>query len=225
MRARRRGAHRAMLFNSLEFPFFLALVLVGYYAVLPHGWWRARKLFLLVASYVFYMSWNPFFGLLLAFSTVLDFSVGRALDRTSAPAARRLLLCASICGNLGLLGYFKYGRFVAENVAALLGRPAGAAPPLADVVLPVGISFYTFQTLSYAIDVYRRVLPAWPSFLDFATYVAFFPQLVAGPIVRAGVFLPQLVAPPTVRERGVELALARIAGGFVKKVVFADTLG
>ncbi len=213
-----------MLFNSLEFPLFLGLVLAGYFVVIPRSWWRARKAFLVAASYVFYASWNPFFSLLLLFSTVLDYTVARRMERTEGRTARRLLLGVSLCGNLGLLGYFKYGNFFAQNAYRLLQPWHVLPPPVADIVLPVGISFYTFQTLGYAIDVYRRQVPASRSPLDFALFVSFFPQLVAGPIARAGSFLPQLLRAHDLTAVDVEFAVARIAGGFVKKVVFADTL-
>jgi D-alanyl-lipoteichoic acid acyltransferase DltB (MBOAT superfamily) len=214
-----------MLFNSVEFPLFLAAVLLGYFVVIPRSWWRARKAFLLVASWVFYASWNPFFLLLLLFSTGLDYLVARAMERVERPAARRLLLCMSLCGNLGLLGYFKYGNFLGENLYRLLRPWNVVPPPVADIVLPVGISFYTFQTLGYAIDVYRRQIPACRSLLDFGVFVSFFPQLVAGPIVRAAAFLPQLRRASPVTAEDVEQALVRIGGGLLKKVVFADTLG
>jgi D-alanyl-lipoteichoic acid acyltransferase DltB (MBOAT superfamily) len=215
-----------MLFNSLEFGVFLALVLLGHFVLLPARWVGARKGWLLFASYLFYASWNPFFSLLLAFSTAVDFGVGLALERAAAPRARRALLGLSLLANLGLLGFFKYGRFAAD---AALGLAGGALRqgelPWLEVALPVGISFYTFQSLSYSIDVYRRQQPATRSWLDFALYVSFFPQLVAGPIVRARDLLPQLSGPRRTRADDVHVAVTRIAAGLVKKVVLADGLG
>ncbi len=213
-----------MLFNSLEFAVFLLLVLLGYCAI-PRRWWRGRKAFLVVASYLFYMNWNPFFGLLLLTSTLLDFFLARAIERTEPRARRKALLAISVIVNLGILGFFKYGNFVVANGMRLLGPWVnGVDPPLLDIVLPVGISFYTFESLSYSIDVFRG-MPAYRSLLDFSLFLSFFPHLVAGPIVRPRAFLSQLAAPPVVTGPGVETALARIATGFVKKVVFADTLG
>ena len=210
-----------MLFNSLEFALFLPLTLLIYHLAIPRRHWRARKIFLVVASYVFYMSWNPFFGLLLLGSTLVDFTMGLALERAGGRVGRRALLLVSLAFNLGMLGYFKYGSFVAQNVYGFLGRPD---PPLWDVLLPVGISFYTFESLAYTINVYRGER-ASRSLLDFALFLSFFPHLVAGPIVRPRAFLPQLVAPTAIAGSEVELALARIAQGFLKKVLLADVLG
>ena len=210
-----------MLFNSIEFVFFLPVVLVVHFLVLRRSW-RLQKGFLVAASYAFYMSWNPRFGLLLLLSTMVDYVVGLRLGRSTSVSGRRALLLVSVAINLGILGFFKYWRFFAENVAPVLGSSDAV---LLDVLLPVGISFYTFQSLSYSIDVYRGTQRPCASLLDFMLYVAFFPQLVAGPIVRSSDFLPQMRARPVVSGPLVEDALARIAMGFVKKVVLADTLG
>jgi D-alanyl-lipoteichoic acid acyltransferase DltB (MBOAT superfamily) len=210
-----------MLFNSFEFWGFAALVL-ALSAGLPR---RPQNAVLLAASYVFYAAWDWRFVSLLWFSTVLDYSIGRALGATEAPGRRRALLVASLVGNLGILGFFKYAGFFAESFAALMRALGVEIPPLAlRIVLPVGISFYTFQTLAYTIDVYRRSVEPTRSPLDFALYVAFFPQLLAGPIERASRILPQLA----VRRRldagrfgsGAWLALF----GLYKKVVIADNL-
>jgi D-alanyl-lipoteichoic acid acyltransferase DltB (MBOAT superfamily) len=209
-----------MLFNSIEFAVFLPLSLAIYWLI-PRGAWRARKIFLVVASYLFYMSWNPAFGLLLLGSTLVDFAMGLSLERTTARGPRRGLLLVSLCFNLGMLGYFKYGGFIASSVAHLLGRPE---PQGWDVLLPVGISFYTFESLAYTINVYRGER-ASRSVLDFALFLSFFPHLVAGPIVRPRAFLPQLDGAPRVTGPEVEQALARIAQGFLKKVLLADALG
>jgi D-alanyl-lipoteichoic acid acyltransferase DltB (MBOAT superfamily) len=210
-----------MLFNSIEFALFLPLVLLGYHVLIPARRWRARKRFLVVASYVFYMSWNPVFGLLLLGSTLVDFTMGLALERTTGRLARRGLLLVSLAFNLGMLGYFKYGTFLTTTAYGLLGR---GGPPPWDIVLPVGISFYTFESLAYTINVYRGER-ASRSLLDFALFLSFFPHLVAGPIVRPRAFLPQLDRPPVLPGRDVEEALARIAQGFCKKLLFADVLG
>jgi len=213
-----------LAFNSLEFVLFLVIVLAAHAWLARYDRSGARKGLLLVASYFFYMAWSPPFILLLMGSTLLDYGVGIALDHKRSPAARRGLLALSVAGNLGVLGFFKYGRFFGENLAWLAGSSGFDQSPLLDMVLPVGISFYTFQSLSYSIDVYRGALRPTRSFVDLALYVAFFPQLVAGPIVRATNFLPQLKQMPEVRAADVEEGLARIAGGFVKKVVLADSL-
>ena len=215
-----------MLFNSPEFFAFLLIVLLVYYLFIPARVDRLRKAFLVAASYLFYMSWNPPFGLLLLFSTVLDYNLARRMGRVESRAGRRTLLALSLLGNLGLLAYFKYGEFLTRSAYQLLGMGATAVPSyLSDIVLPVGISFYTFQTLSYTIDVYRRRQPVSTSLLDFALFVSFFPQLVAGPIVRSVHFLPQLGRPRTVDAGDVEQGLMRIWTGLLKKVVFADMLG
>ncbi|MFP6598993.1 MAG: MBOAT family protein, partial [Deltaproteobacteria bacterium] len=212
-------------FNSPEFIVFLILVIALYYLAIPERMPRARTALLTVSSYLFYMAWAPPFALLLLFSTILDFNVGRRMARTEAPAMRRLLLALSITGNLGVLGYFKYGRFFAENIYRALGQDTWMVPDtLATLVVPVGISFYTFQALSYTIDIYRRRQEPAANLLDFACFVAFFPQLVAGPIVRSRVFLPQLASRPKPNGPDVEYALMRIGTGFLKKIVFADVL-
>jgi alginate O-acetyltransferase complex protein AlgI len=210
-----------MLFNSLEFVLFLPLVLAIYYLAIPRRFWRGRKIFLVVASYLFYMSWNPFFGLLLLGSTLIDYTLGLRLERTTERLPRRILLCVSLAFNLGMLGYFKYGNFVADNLFHLLGF---AEPPHWDILLPIGISFYTFESLAYTINVYRGEA-ACRSLLDFALFLSFFPHLVAGPIVRPKAFIPQLAAAPIVSGVEIEQALARIAQGYLKKVLLADVLG
>lgn len=215
-----------MVFNSYAFLIFAIGVFGVYFGLLPAGRFRTRKAFLLLASYVFYASYNPPFTLLLLGSTLLDFSLARRVASLRAPSARRLALLVSVTANLSLLGFFKYGNFFVENFYSLLALGGTELPhPHYDIFLPVGISFYTFQTLSYTIDVYRGRLAASDDLLDFALYVSFFPQLVAGPIVRAEEFLPQL------RERfqpmvsDLEYGAMRIVSGLVKKVVLADTLG
>ena len=182
-----------MQFDSLTFIVFFALVLAG--AALARGW-GARKNFLLVASYVFYGAWNPGFVLLLSASSVVDWLIARQIARTEARRTRRAWLFASLAANLGTLALFKYGNFLRENAGWLLA-PFGIEldAPAWSLVLPVGISFYTFQSLSYTIDVYRRQVQPIDSLRDFCLYVAFFPQLVAGPIVRFTDFEAQLRVP------------------------------
>lgn len=210
-----------MLFNSLAFLIFFALVLLVY----PRLGQRAQNRFLLAASYLFYGWWDWRFLALLATSTLIDYGVGRGLGGARSPRRRRWLLGASLAGNLGLLGVFKYYDFFAASAAALL-ESWGLAPnlPLLRVVLPVGISFYTFQTLSYTLDVYRGRLAPCRDLLDFALFVSFFPQLVAGPIERAGNLLPQVQGARRVTRQQVEAGLALMLIGYVKKVALADTL-
>jgi D-alanyl-lipoteichoic acid acyltransferase DltB (MBOAT superfamily) len=209
-------------FDSVEFWAFFAVVLV-LHRLLP-----ARRWLLVLASYAFYASWNPPFVLLLLFSSALDFVIGRKLgalpvDSPSLHAKRRALLGLSVLGNLGVLVYFKYVNFALDNLVAIgLLAPASSAPLRVDAVLPLGISFYTFQTLSYTIDVYRGKARPVRSVGDFLLFVSFFPQLVAGPILRSEEFVPQIQHDPLPSRRavleGVELCLV----GLFKKTVIAD---
>lgn len=216
------GSHGGsfLLFNSLTFFVFLAVVLLVVHR-LPH---KAQNRFLLVASYVFYGWWDWRFLSLIALSTVIDFAVGQGLVR-SDDRRRRHLMLLSLVFNLGVLATFKYFDFFVDSAADLLESVGlDANRPALSIVLPVGISFYTFQTLSYSIDVYRRTMDACDDFFDFALYVAFFPQLVAGPIERASRLLPQIMAPRTVGvDRMVEGGQLIVLGLF-KKVVVADNL-
>ena len=211
-----------MQFDSLTFIVFFALVLAG--AALARGW-SARKNFLLVASYVFYGAWNPAFVLLLAGSSIVDWLIARQMSRTGDPRARRAWLLVSLAGNLGTLALFKYGNFLREN-AGLLLAPFGIelGEPSWSLVLPVGISFYTFQSLSYTIDVYRRQVQPIDSLRDFCLYVAFFPQLVAGPIVRFSDFEAQLRVPRAPQWASMGPGLALLAWGLFEKIVLADSL-
>ncbi len=208
-----------MLFNTLTFALFLPLVF-GLFQLLPG---RGRQAMLLAASYVFYAWEHPAYLALLLASTVLDFSCGLLMDRRESPRWRRGVLMVSLCGNLGLLGFFKYGDFVASNVMGigrLLGFDHSWAPM--GFLLPVGISFYTFQTMSYAIERYRRRIEPCRDPLVFALFVAFFPQLVAGPIERAGRLLPQLTAWRKVDWEDIAAGLQRIIFGLFRKLVVAD---
>src|SRR5499426_4259982 len=178
-----------MLFNSLAFLAFFAVVF-AVYLPLPR---RAQNLWLLAASYFFYGAWDwRFLGLILL-STVISWGAGLALGAIASPRGRRALLVAALVADLGILGFFKYAGFFAESLRELLASFGVQVSPFTlHVLLPVGISFYTFQTLSYAIDVYRRHLAPARDLLDYALFVAFFPQLVAGPIERATNLLPQI---------------------------------
>ena len=207
-----------MRFNSYEFVVFFAVLL----ALLPFFKGRKRHRLLLAASYVFYGAWNVPFVALLVFTTTLDYVSGGRIARAATPGRKRAWLCFSLLGNLGPLFYFKYGNFFLENVAFVAG--VNAEPFYLNVVIPLGISFYTFESLSYTLDMYRGNREPCKSFLDFALFVTFFPHLVAGPILRTWEFLPQLKRTTPVSEpevvRGVELFLL----GLFKKVVIADNL-
>jgi D-alanyl-lipoteichoic acid acyltransferase DltB (MBOAT superfamily) len=209
------------LFNSYAFWIFYAVVAVLYFR-LRH---RAQNVLLLVASYYFYGCWDwRFLGLIL-FSTVMDWGVARRMGLLQSAPRRKLLLAVSCITNLGILAFFKYyGFFSTELTKLLTSIGAPALIPRLDIVLPVGISFYTFQTMSYTIDVYRRDLPAAKNLLDFALYVAFFPQLVAGPIERATNLLPQVLQPRVHRRSDFAEGLYFVVTGLFRKVFVADTL-
>ncbi|GAB3383922.1 MBOAT family O-acyltransferase [Lysobacter fragariae] len=209
-----------MVFNSLTFVVFFACVLALHHS--PLGW-TTKKGNLLVASYLFYAAWNPPFVVLLWISTVVDWWAARKLVDATSPHARRAWMLLSIVVNLGMLGYFKYGGFAMENFAALM-HSLGVAyqPPKLDIVLPVGISFYTFATLSYTLDIYlRRAKPA-TRFLDYALFVTFFPHLVAGPIMRPTELVPQFESPRRVDAQQLCFGLALMTLGLFQKVVLAD---
>jgi alginate O-acetyltransferase complex protein AlgI len=214
-----------MLFNSFDFAFFLLACLAIYYGLQLGGYHRAQNRVLLFASYLFYGAWDWRFLSLIAISTGVDYFVALELGRRDDPRWRRLLLGLSLLTNLGILGFFKYANFFAENLQAL-GASLGLEPsrPVLEILLPVGISFYTFQTLSYTIDVYRRRLEPTRDLLDFALFVAFFPQLVAGPIERAARLLPQIASARRVDWQGFNSGAWLIFWGLFKKVVIADNL-
>ncbi|HVF70851.1 MAG TPA: MBOAT family O-acyltransferase [Chthoniobacterales bacterium] len=211
-----------MLFNSLTFVVFFVVVLAAYWNM--RGW-EARKNLLVVASYIFYGAWNPPFAALLFATTALDFYLGRKMGKVHTPAERKLWLVISVAVNLSMLGFFKYGNFLLENFQWVLARGGiQYKPPHLDVFLPIGISFYTFHSLSYTLDIYRGVMRPTRSLRDFTLAVSFFPQLVAGPIVRAGDFLPQLEAPPLPQKGRFLWGLLLMTLGLFEKVVLADTL-
>jgi alginate O-acetyltransferase complex protein AlgI len=211
-----------MLFNSLTFVVFFAVVVTLYWSIQS---WNARKNLLVVASYLFYGAWNPPFAALLFATTALDFYLGRKMGKVNEPRERRIWLIFSVAVNLSMLGFFKYGNFLLENFQWVLARGGiQYKPPHLDVFLPIGISFYTFHSLSYTLDIYRGVLRPTRSLRDFVLAVSFFPQLVAGPIVRAGDFLPQLEAPPKPQNGRFFWGLLLMTLGLFEKVVLADTL-
>jgi alginate O-acetyltransferase complex protein AlgI len=209
-----------MVFNSLTFVVFFACVLVLHSLPLA---WNTRKINLLVASYLFYAAWNPPFVVLLWISTVVDWWAAKKLVSVQGRNARRAWMLLSVVANLGMLAYFKYGNFLLENfraAAALLGLDY--QPPAFDIVLPVGISFYTFATMSYTLDVYlRRAAPA-RNFLDYALFVTFFPHLVAGPIMRPTELVPQFAQPRRATPDMLRFGLALMTLGLFQKIVLAD---
>ncbi|HMP89956.1 MAG TPA: MBOAT family O-acyltransferase [Kiritimatiellia bacterium] len=209
-----------MTFVSMEFGILLVVALIGF--ALLTG--RSRVMFMLLASYVFYAYWNPWYAFLILTSTTIDYFAAQWIASTSNQRNRQIALWISIIANLGLLGYFKYTNFGLHILHQLLGANATFLPRSLDILLPVGISFYTFQSMAYTIDVYRGRIPPEKNFAVFALFVSFFPQLVAGPIERAADLLPQLKkmrpADPELFESGVRLLL----WGFAKKLVVADRL-
>jgi alginate O-acetyltransferase complex protein AlgI len=211
-----------MVFNSLTFIVFFACVLALH--SLPLGW-TTKKINLLIASYLFYAAWNPPFVILLWVSTVVDWWAAKKLAQAQAPRARRAWMLLSVVVNLGMLGYFKYGGFLTENFSALMAT-AGVAwqPPKLDIVLPVGISFYTFATLSYTLDVYLRRAKPVDNGLDYALFVTFFPHLVAGPIMRPTELVPQFASPRQASAQQLGFGLALMVLGLFQKVVLADGL-
>ncbi len=208
-----------MLFNSAVFAIFFPIVLTIYWLLRTP---RRQNAFLVVASLFFYGWWDWRFLSLIILSTLVDWGCALRIERTRADGGRgRRWLAASVFVNLGALGIFKYFNFFMESLLPIWSR-LGWEPGTLQVILPVGISFYTFQTMSYTIDVYKGQLDARRSLTDVAAYVTFFPQLVAGPIERAGRLLPQLEAVRSVSARGVRLGLLLIFTGFVKKLLIAD---
>ncbi len=209
-----------MLFHQPRFLVFFLIVFAVH-------WWlrrpRLRKLWLLAASYFFYAAWDWRFLSLIAACTAAGYLAGRMMSRQGPPGGRKLWLVLSLVANLGILGFFKYFNFFVDSGLELLiwlGLPA--MERTLSVLLPVGISFFTFQTVGYTIDVYRDRVPACTDVWDFALFVAFFPQLVAGPIVRAGTLLPQLARPRSWAAVDVRGCLVLLLFGFVKKACISD---
>lgn len=210
-----------MVFNSLAFIAFFAVVLALH--AMPFRW-TTKKINLLVASYLFYAAWNPPFVILLWISTVVDWFAAQQLVRAQRPLVRRAWMLLSVVANLGMLGYFKYGHFLLENFsAAMAAIGVHYVPPAWDIVLPVGISFYTFATLSYTLDVYlHRAVPA-NRFLDYALFVTFFPHLVAGPIMRPTELVPQFEQPHKASADQLRFGLVLMTLGLFQKIVLADS--
>lgn len=210
-----------MLFNSFDFLIFFVLVF-AVQLVLPH---RARNVFLLAASYFFYGCWDwRFLGLMLL-STVIDFACSHGIEKSTSAARRKRLLLISVAANLTILGFFKYFNFFADSLRTLADSGGFTLSELTlNIVLPVGISFYTFQTMSYTIDVYRGHMQRLSGFLDFALYVSFFPQLVAGPIERGSRLAPQIAAGRRTTWAGFQDGSWLVLKGLFKKAVIADNM-
>jgi D-alanyl-lipoteichoic acid acyltransferase DltB (MBOAT superfamily) len=210
-----------MLFNSLEFLVFFLCVYAAYW-LLNHRW---QNCMLLAASYFFYGSWNWRCLSLILVSTSVAYLCAIKISESASPRRRKGFLVLSLAVDLGILGFFKYFNFFASSLSELLafwGLPPNA--PMLSIILPVGISFYTFQSLSYTIDVYRKEITATPSFADFALFIAFFPQLVAGPIERARHLLPQIASPRKFEWSEFRKGCFFIAWGLYQKIFIADNL-
>lgn len=223
-----------MLFNTIDFIVFFVIVLVAI-TIIKHR--KFQHLFLLSASYFFFYYSSNYLIVLLIASTILDFYIGKEIWNTKDIMKKKILLITSLAGNLGLLGFFKYADFAILQFN-FLGNYFDLATniPLLNLALPIGISFYTFQTISYTVDIYRGKLEPSKSLAEFALFVSFFPQLVAGPIVRASEFLPQLrekigdskigikLRQITIEEKNLKLGITIMAFGFLKKMFFADNI-
>ena len=211
-----------MLFNSIDFAIFLPLVFVIYWFVANRNL-KLQNALIVTASYLFYGWWDWRFLSLILFSTVLDYTIGINLGKSREERTRKLLLWSSILLNLGILGFFKYYNFFVDNFVAAFSFFGGSISPNSlNIILPVGISFYTFQTLSYTIDVYRNKLEPTKDFVAFAAFVSFFPQLVAGPIERATRLLPQFYVSRNFEYQRAVDGMRQILWGLFKKVVIAD---
>ena len=212
-----------MLFNSFIFFIFLGVVLPVFY-MLPNK--RSKNVFLLLSSYFFYGYWDWRFLFLIAISTGVDYIIGIQLEKTDNKSKRKWLVTASLFSNLGILGFFKYFNFFAEsfqNIGSAFNTNFDYVT--LNIILPVGISFYTFQTLSYTIDIYRKKLEPTHNFIDFALFVAFFPQLVAGPIERAKSLIPQLSKKLNPSKEQIQAGIVLIVTGLFRKVIIGDTAG
>lgn len=211
-----------MIFNSYTFIVFFIIVMVLHN--LPFTW-KTKKINLLLASYIFYAAWNPVFILLLWLSTIIDFFVGKALYVQEDKRKKNILLVVSLIGNLCMLVFFKYGTFLLDNFVSLLNLlGANFHPAKPNIILPAGISFYTFTTLCYTIDMYRKESKPVSSLLDFSLFVTFFPHLVAGPIVRPPQLVPQFETPRKATTDQILQGLFLLSLGLFMKVVLADSM-
>ena len=205
-----------MLFNSVEFLIFFPVVVMGYF-IIPE---KIKNHWLLVASYYFYMSWQPVYALLILFSTVTTYYCAVLIDKAKTMQQKKLYLAANITVNIAILCYFKYFNFIVESLLAVF--PQLSIAPNNNLLAVVGISFYTFQSLGYSIDVYRGTVPIEKSFLRYALFVGFFPQLVAGPIERTANLMPQLYKSNKFEYKRITDGLVLMAWGFFKKLVISD---
>ncbi|UZH55649.1 MBOAT family protein [Salinimicrobium tongyeongense] len=211
-----------MLFNSLAFLVFLPAAFILYWSL--QGSRRIQNMLILVSSYIFYGWWDYRFLSLLAFSTLADFFIGLALEKKKTEGVRKEFLILSLLLNLGILGFFKYYNFFLESwIEAWESLGVNFNIPSLNIILPIGISFYTFQTLSYTIDIYREKIKASKNLINFAAFVSFFPQLVAGPIERAANLLPQFSRKKTFNPEQAIQGINLILWGLFKKMVIADT--
>jgi len=213
-----------MLFNSLDFAIFLPIVFILYWFV-THKNLKLQNFLIVAASYLFYGWWDWRFLSLILFSTIVDYSIGLKISKEENQTKRKILLWTSIAVNLGFLGFFKYYNFFLDNFVSafsFFGTPINAQG--LNIILPVGISFYTFQTLSYTIDVYKRKLEPTKDFVAFTAFVSFFPQLVAGPIERASNLLPQFYNRRIFNKENALRGVRLILWGLAKKVVIADSI-
>jgi len=213
-----------MIFSTSLFLVFFTIVFIVYWFVLgsikdTDKRLKARIIFLLLASYYFYMSWNPWFILLILFSTLVDYVAGNKIHNSKSQKQKKLFLVISLITNLGFLAYFKYVNFFLGTVNTVVGSNF-----FIDVVLPVGISFYTFQSMCYTIDIYYEKMKPSKDFFEFSLYVTFFPQLVAGPIVRAIDFIPQLKVNQYFKDINFQLGANYFLLGLIKKVIIADNI-
>ncbi len=212
-----------MLFNSFSFAYFFAILFPTYWALAR--WKGAQNLLLLAAGYYFYANWEPRFLILLIASTLMDYACGLGVARITTPWKRKAFVALSMALNLGMLGYFKYWNFFAGSLQEALSR-SGLDVPLGqlEVILPIGISFYTFQSMAYVIDVYRGDIKPTRNVIEFATFVSFFPHLVAGPIMRPTTLLPQVANRRRFDVNQLYQGAYLIFWGLTKKVVVADNL-
>ena len=211
-----------MIFTTFTYFIFVAAIFNVYWAI------RLRKIqniFLICGSFVFYAWWDYRFASLILLSALIDYLIGFWLSKTEKPATRKGLLLFSITANLAILGIFKYFGFFLENFVSFMGFFGIAFGPLdLQIVLPVGISFYTLQTMGYTIDVYRKKFRATKDFVSYLAFVSFFPQLVAGPIERAGNLIPQFMADRQFNEQSARDGLRQLLWGFAKKALLANNL-
>ncbi|MBT8327302.1 MAG: MBOAT family protein, partial [Bacteroidia bacterium] len=223
-----------LLFNQYLFLFLFTAMFAGF--TLVHKNVRLRNFYLLVFSLFFYYKSSGFYFFLLLFSTLVDYGCGFGIYLAKKKWEKKFYLILSLAANLGLLAFFKYSYFIVETInstfgldfkavnflAAFANGTFGASFDIHEILLPVGISFYTFQTLSYSLDIYRNKIKPCGNIFDFAFFVSFFPQLVAGPIVRASEFLPQIKRPYYLSKSGFGIAIFLIMAGLIKKVIISD---